>query len=182
MAAINIGGGAINLPSFKLTKRMENAAHPSGANIERRLLHIEIIGARNILGISKKSSGDVSDPYVQVNLVDLADRNIPGEAFKTAVKGSTTAPVWEERFAFGQKFNLDVEDDQLPSVNVNLFHKPTFSVSETPLGAVRIYLDGKKLCGGIWDFCLEWYLLFIIIKNTDTHTSVYYCFSLCVME
>lgn len=128
---------------FRITKRMDNANHPSNVNRERRLLHIEVVEARNILGISKSRNGDVSDAYVLTNLVDLAGRNIPHETFKTTIKGSSITPVWNERFAFGQKFNLDVEDDQLPSVNVLLFHKSTFSVSETPLGAVQIYLDGK---------------------------------------
>jgi len=129
---------------FRRTKRMENAENPANASRERRLLHIEVIEARGILGMIKSRTGDVSDPYATINLVDLADREIKSESFKTNSKSATVTPVWQEVFAFGKNYNLDIEDDQLPSVSVQIFHRSTFSVSETPLGIVRIFLDGKQ--------------------------------------
>ncbi len=63
----------------------------------RRVLHVEVIRATNVLALNKTSS----DPYLSVALADIGGREIKSESFKTKQKSNTLNPEWNETFIFG---------------------------------------------------------------------------------
>ena len=64
----------------------------------RRLLFVEVVRAENILALNKTSS----DPYLTIALADIGGREIKTESFRTKQKSNTLAPVWNEKFTFGE--------------------------------------------------------------------------------
>ncbi len=68
----------------------------------RRLLHVEVIKAENILALAKTTS----DPYLTIALADIGGREIKTESFKTKQKANTLSPQWNEKFVFGKCFSL----------------------------------------------------------------------------
>jgi Ca2+-dependent lipid-binding protein len=63
-----------------------------------RVLILNVIEARNTIACDR---GGSSDPYVVVNLCDIAGREIRNEKFKTEKKPKTLNPRWNTRFTFG---------------------------------------------------------------------------------
>jgi hypothetical protein len=106
-----------------------------------RLLEVTIIEARNLLNMSKVEGEITCDSYVTVNMIDLGQREIESENFRTSVKHETLSPNWEEEtFQIGKNFSLKNEKD-LPTLKFVVYHKPTFAVAEVPLGIVTYEID-----------------------------------------
>lgn len=131
---------------------------------DKRLLIVNVIEARNIIGADRKG---LSDAYVACCLVDLSDREVRAEKFVTQPVKGTVNPTFGQTFSFG-KFSISflkyaLIDDQLksnfvpfihvflvgnsfeldttaelPSLKFALYHKGGFTVSEVPLGVVQI--------------------------------------------
>jgi len=73
----------------------------SAANLHApdvRVLRVEVIEARNLVASTK--AGD-SDPNIALYLVDLGNREIKTESFKTKPQSKTLNPKWNENFTFG---------------------------------------------------------------------------------
>ena len=68
---------------------------------EARVLRVEVVEARNLVASSK--AGD-SDPNIALYLVDLGNREIKTESFKTKPQSKTLNPKWNENFTFGALF------------------------------------------------------------------------------
>lgn len=84
----SVGGAASPTPSGK------TASAP-----KKRLLTVEIVDAKNLIPCARNGT---SDPFLNLQLVDLGGREIKAEAFKTVQKNGTIAPSWNEKFVFGK--------------------------------------------------------------------------------
>ncbi|RYY83964.1 hypothetical protein EON63_10140 [archaeon] len=93
------------------SKRKENQG-----SSERRLLHVELVEARQLLALVKNGT---SDPVVQLALTDLGGREIKKEIFRSKQKSGTLSPSWDEKFTFGRSFGC-----KSSSHNFFLLHKP----------------------------------------------------------
>jgi hypothetical protein len=75
-------------------------------------------------------------------MLDLADRESKVEKFTTERVTGTLNPVFEKIFDFGMYYSLDgAEADDLPSLKFNVYHKSDRSVSEMPLGELKVHID-----------------------------------------
>jgi len=117
-----------------------------------RTLVVEVLEGRDLVKCTK--TGD-SDPNLAVFLTDLATREVKKESFKCKPQSKTLAPRWGEKFTFGYNYNLDT-DGELPSLNLVLTHKATFSTSDVPMGEIHIDLDTVDPSGEASDM---WYPL-----------------------
>eukprot|EP00981_Chlorochromonas_danica_P000154 scaffold46_cov196-Ochromonas_danica.AAC.4 len=115
----------------------------TSVHVKRRLLLVEVVDAKGLIASSKNGT---SDPFVQLTLLDIAGRENKNETFRTKPKPGTLTPMFQEKFEIGQFYNMDVTED-LPSLNVTVYHKAPYSVSETPLGMVNIPLDSVDRMG-----------------------------------
>ncbi len=80
---------------FKFTKKKSNASVAA-----RRLLTVEVLSASNIIAEDKKKG--TSDSYVQCSLLDLGDREVRGESFRTKQVKNTVNPDFRDAFLFGK--------------------------------------------------------------------------------
>ena len=83
-------------------KRTPSKAAVVNSN-EPRLLHVEVVEARNLIASTKQ--GD-ADPNLALYLTDLGQREIKTESFKTKPQSKTLAPKWRENFTFGELIGL----------------------------------------------------------------------------
>ncbi|CAN0521444.1 unnamed protein product, partial [Ectocarpus sp. 8 AP-2014] len=68
------------------------------------MLDVEVVEAAGLLGTEK---GGVSNPRVDILLVDLAGRAVKSEGVRhTPVIKGTTNPVWNFKTSFGYRANL----------------------------------------------------------------------------
>ena len=65
----------------------------------KRLLIIEYVGGRDLLGQNKKTSK--SDPYFEAALHSLGNKPIPNEKHRGTVLTNTVTPEWDKKFYFG---------------------------------------------------------------------------------
>ena len=102
-----------------------------------RSLIIRLRGGNNLLAADK---GGTSDPYATISLLAPGSGSvIKSEAGKTKTVKKTIAPVWDYTVTFGEKHDLMVAPELLPSLQIKVFDSDTFS-SEV-LGCVVIPLS-----------------------------------------
>lgn len=90
---------------------------PSGS-LARRLLEVTVVEAAGLLGTDK---GGVSNPRVDVLLVDLAGRVVKTEGVKqTPIKNRTVSPVWNHKVVFGNRANLSSASNNLPTLRLQV--------------------------------------------------------------
>lgn len=88
------------------------------SSLARRLLEVTVIEAAGLLGTDK---GGVSNPRVDVLLVDLAGRVVKTEGVKqTPVKNRTVSPVWNHKVVFGNRANLSSASNNLPTLRLQV--------------------------------------------------------------
>ena len=91
---------------------------PTGDALARRLLGVTVIEAAGLLGTDK---GGVSNPRVDVLLVDLAGRVVRTEGVKqTPAKMGTVRPVWNHKVVFGHRTNLSSASNNLPTLRLQV--------------------------------------------------------------
>ena len=84
----------------------------------RRLLEVTVIEAEGLLGTDK---GGVSNPRVDVLLVDLAGEVVRTEGVKqTPTEKSTVCPVWNHKVVFGHSANLSSASNNLPTLRLQV--------------------------------------------------------------
>lgn len=130
--------------------------------INKRLLTVDVVEARNLKASSKSN---LSDPFAAVYLRDLGGRESKPK-YNTKLKSNTLAPKWNETFIFGDSYDLDSEEN-LPTLVVTIYHKGTYSVSEVFLGQVEI--DLKDITTTSRDM---WYSLEPDAKHLDVTGEV----------
>lgn len=79
-------------------KKIEAYSAPPKAEPSRRELYVEVVEAR---GLMKSNPSGTADAFVTAVMSDLGGREIKTESFKTGQKSGTLAPVWKEKFTFG---------------------------------------------------------------------------------
>lgn len=88
----------------------------------RRLLEVNVIEAEGLLGLN---SGGVSNPRVDVSLVDLAGRELKAERIEqTPVVNGTVNPVWNHKVVFGRQTNLSCATCSLPTLRLQVRMTP----------------------------------------------------------
>eukprot|EP00602_Paraphysomonas_sp_CaronLab_P003319 CAMPEP_0185019240 /NCGR_PEP_ID=MMETSP1103-20130426/1865_1 /TAXON_ID=36769 /ORGANISM="Paraphysomonas bandaiensis, Strain Caron Lab Isolate" /LENGTH=1852 /DNA_ID=CAMNT_0027549443 /DNA_START=18 /DNA_END=5573 /DNA_ORIENTATION=+ len=106
--------------------------------MSQRLLIVDVVAARNLIACERSGT---SDPYVSANLLDIANRDIKHEKFKTSSKSKTLNPKWGERLTFGQNYDLN-NTAALPTLSLKVFHKSSSLVgADAPMGQVEIPLS-----------------------------------------
>ena len=83
---------------FKFTKKKANTS--VAQNTAKRLLTVEVLSASNIKAEDKKKGS--SDSYVHCSLLDLGDREVRGESFRTKQVKNTVNPDFRDAFLFGK--------------------------------------------------------------------------------
>lgn len=84
----------------------------------RRLLEVDVIEAEGLLGTDNDG---VSNPRVDISLVDLAGREAKTEGIKqTPVKNGTINPVWNHKVVFGRYTNLSCATCSLPTLRLQV--------------------------------------------------------------
>ena len=104
----------------------------------RRVLYVDVVRAKSIIGVNKKAGN--SDPYVEVALENIGGREIKNEKFFTKVITKTLAPEWNERLTFGHSYDLN-SSGELPTLVVKMYHKGGMLQSDEPMGKISIPLD-----------------------------------------
>lgn len=118
----------------------------------RRILALKIMEATGLLGVD---NGGVSNPRVDVMLVDLAGRVVRSEGLKkTKVVMGTVSPTWREEFAFGQRANLSNVSKDIPTLRLLVS-----TVSE------RVEVEGRKRGTRAWAFFLCELMLWTDIRG-----------------
>ncbi len=84
---------------FKFTKKKANAS--VAQNTAKRLLTVEVLSASNIKAEDKKKGS--SDSYVHCSLLDLGDREVKAESFRTKQVKNSLSPEFRETFVFGKR-------------------------------------------------------------------------------
>ncbi|CAM9745275.1 unnamed protein product, partial [Choristocarpus tenellus] len=78
---------------------------PSNEDSPHRLLEVEVVEAAGLLGMG---GGGLSNPFVEISLVDLAGRPIQNEGIRnTSVVKGTVKPVWNYKTTFGKHYDLN---------------------------------------------------------------------------
>ena len=104
----------------------------------RRVLYVDVCRAKNIVGVNKRAGN--SDVYSVACLEGIGGREIKKEKFKTKTIVKTLAPEWNDRFTFGQEYDLNT-DGELPTIVVTLYHQAGYLQSDECMGRVAIPLD-----------------------------------------
>lgn len=184
---------------FKSTTKKKLQGNLSSLQKEgnARLLIVDVIEARSILVYDAKKG--TTDSYIRCSLLDLSDREIASETFHTQQKKGTVNPDFNQTFKFGKlklimiiiviatiimscynqlscayignTYDLNTRNE-LPCVKFSLFHKGTFSVSETPLGEVVIPLADIDADGNAID---RWYPIKKVGRMEKVSGEVFYC-------
>jgi Ca2+-dependent lipid-binding protein len=121
--------------------------------MSQRTLYVDIVRAKNIIGVNKK--GGTSDPYIVAWLQNIAGREIKKEKFQTKTVNKTLAPEWNERFTFGQAYDLNTTGD-LPTLVLSMYHVGGLLQTDEAMGKVTIPLDTIDPNGGT---ASSWYPL-----------------------
>lgn len=109
------GDGRDTTPTSPVPQR--KIKRPSGS-LARRLLEVTVVEAAGLLGTDK---GGVSNPRVDILLVDLAGRVVKTEGVKqTPVKNRTVSPVWNHKVVFGNRANLSSASNNLPTLRLQV--------------------------------------------------------------
>lgn len=66
--------------------------------MSRRLLLVDVMEAKNLIACVNNGT---SNPYLSAKLLDLAQRDIKNEKFKSNVIEKSLKPNWNQRFTFG---------------------------------------------------------------------------------
>jgi Ca2+-dependent lipid-binding protein len=83
------------------------------------------------------------EPVIAASLISKlgSGKIIPNEEYTTVKTGiNSTSPVWNEKFNFGKFFDLAVDIQYLPILNINLYHVKSSS-SKQPMGWFQIPLE-----------------------------------------
>jgi Ca2+-dependent lipid-binding protein len=73
--------------------------------MSRRLLLVDVMEAKNLIACVNNGT---SNPYLSAKLLDLAQRDIKNEKFKSNVIEKSLKPNWNQRFTFGDFSFFDV--------------------------------------------------------------------------
>lgn len=102
------------------TSSTGSSATPSGKAPKKRLLSVEIVDGRNLVPCSRNGT---SDPFINLQLIDLGGREIKAETFKTVQKNGTIAPQWNEKFVFGKFIAIFLTLDRFLNDFLSLYRK-----------------------------------------------------------
>lgn len=111
----------------------------------QRHLYVDIVRAKNIIGVNKKNG--TSDPYIVAWLQNVAGREIKRERFQTKTVSKTLSPEWDERFTFGQEYDLNSSGD-LPTLVLSMYHVGGLMKTDEAMGKITIPLDTIDPNGG----------------------------------
>lgn len=103
----------------------------------RRLLLVDIVEAKNLIACERSGT---SDPFLVAQLVSIGGKEIKNEKFKTSTKNRTLSPNWNQRFTFGQNYDLN-NTAALPILRLEVFHKASTFGTDAPMGVVDVPLD-----------------------------------------
>ncbi|CAB1121421.1 unnamed protein product [Ectocarpus sp. CCAP 1310/34] len=156
-AAAAAGTGAASVGGNEPAGRKPRPAAPTPAadpsapaiHLSRRMLDVEVVEAAGLLGTEK---GGVSNPRVNILLVDLAGRPVKSEGVRqTPVVKGTTNPVWNFKTSFGYRANLSAPvGGNMPTLRLQVFSEQRFA-AEKPLGMVDIPLVNLSVDGEEWE-------------------------------
>ena len=116
---------------------------PPPAAAKKRLLTVEIIDGKNLVPCARNGT---SDPFINLQLIGLSGNEIKNETFKTTQKNGTIAPAWNEKFVFGNNYDLSGAAD-LPTLTLTVWHHGSLGVADVPMGEVSIPLDNINPSG-----------------------------------
>ncbi len=88
---------------FKFSKTKKQGSALVAEN--KRQLTVEVLEARNILACDKKKG--TSDSYVSCSLLDLGEREIKAESFRTQQKKGSLNPCYGETFVYGEHLSVN---------------------------------------------------------------------------